>query len=80
MFFTNVGRLVAWLLLILGSVRLWLAGYLAYVGSVEEPMPAFTKYLYFQKPEEAVIVSVAAITVALLLGVLSEISLYSVKR
>ena len=80
MFFTNVARLCAWLLLIAGAIRLWIAGYLAYVEASDKPAPSFAEYLSFQTPQEAVYLSIVAIMMALLLGVLSEISQYGLRR
>jgi len=80
MFFTNAGRMVAWLLLTLGLIRLGIAAYLGVLEDAGRPPPEIADLMSFQTQEQAVLMAAVAIGFALILGVLTEISRSFIRR
>ena len=76
MFFTRLGRVVAWLVLIFSFLRLALAVYLATTYQLD----AARRYLGPQNAGEVIDQSMIAILFAVVLGILTEISRSVAKR
>lgn len=71
MFFTQLGRVVAWLTLVLGALR---AGLGLHVGMSENYEAMATRYLGSSSPGEAIDKGLLMLVFGICLGILTEIS------
>ena len=80
MFFTKVGRILAWILLVMGVARAGMGYYVASVDDSVERAKATADYLVSGTSGQAIDKGLLLVLVAIALGILSEIGTATHRR